>query len=38
MSPEEMCAAPVFAVSHLLCVPFPAPGGDSMITRIMTTA
>ena len=32
-SPEEMCAAPVFCVNHLLCVPFPAPGGDTMMTR-----
>src|ERR1700730_19047571 len=37
-SPEEICAAPVSCVSHLPCVPFPAPGGDSMTTRTMVTA
>src|ERR1700722_12749159 len=33
-----MCAGPVCCVSHLPCVPLPAPGGDSITTRTTVTA
>src|SRR5271166_6362404 len=35
-SPDEICAIPVASDSCSQCVPLPAPGGDSMISRMTT--